>query len=284
MKRSILIPILAVIDIALLAVIIISAAASTGRTPEPDNTAHVAEQEMTFPDSPSAHTEVPIQTKPAARETAAGVSSVPAATQPEGEPEAPVHTMPEPAKTQETPASTAPETSASYEPLTSPTVPVSAETENAGVSSAPLFDVTPFDTRENARLEDFNWVTSEIVAGKCPPEAEDMVFIEALGGWKCYIWDATGTERLANMDFSGTEEALTLRFDWNYIHLGSEDQGYDDSTPDSVFHGSLKGNVEATGAGKVILTDFYRIDDHQYAFGTIMWPDGISGHLMLVRP
>ncbi len=284
MISSKLVPILAAIDIALLAVIVISAGTSAGRTPEPDNTAYVAEQEITSPVSSSAQTEAPMQITTAAPETAAGAPPAPLEAIAEAEPEAPVQTIPEPAKPQETSAPAAPETAAPYEPLTSPTVPVSPKTENAGAPSAPLFDVTPFDTREKARLEDFNWVTSDIVAGICPPEAEDMVFIEALGGWKCYIWDATGTERLANMDFSGTEEALTLRFDWNYIHLGSEDQGYDDNTPDSVFRGSLVGNVEATGAGKVILTDFYRIDDHQYAFGTIMWPDGISGHLMLVRP
>lgn len=147
-----------------------------------------------------------------------------------------------------------------------------------------VFDIAPFDTREKARLEDFNWVTPEIVSGICPQESEEMVFAEALGGWKCYIWDDTGMERLANMDFAGTEENLVLTFDWDYVHNGVQDRGYNDNTPDSVFRGSLAGNVEAEGPGKVTLTDFYRIDDHQYAFGTIKWPDGVSGHMMLVRP
>ena len=265
MISSKLVPILAAIDIALLGVILVSAGFSAGRTQETYTAVNETGQEMTSAVLPSEESE-----SNRSQETAEESLSIPATLETQKETEAPLQTVTE--------------TAAPYEPLMSPAVPVSTEKESAGASAAPFFDVTPFDTREKARLEDFNWVTSEIVAGKCPPEGEDMVFIEALGGWKCYIWDAAGTERLANMDFSGTEEALTLRFDWNYIHLGSEDQGYDDSTPDSVYHGSLKGNVEATGAGKVVLTDFYRIDDHQYAFGTIMWPDGISGHLMLVRP
>ncbi|MBO5599325.1 MAG: hypothetical protein J5943_12115 [Oribacterium sp.] len=61
---------------------------------------------------------------------------------------------------------------------------------------------TPNEVYEKARLQDFNWVTPEIVSGICPPESEEMVFIEALGGWKCYIWDDNGIERLANVHFS----------------------------------------------------------------------------------
>jgi hypothetical protein len=145
-------------------------------------------------------------------------------------------------------------------------------------------DNRSFDTSEYPTLEDFLWITPEIIAGTCPEGSENMDFPEALGGWKCYIWDDAGVERLANMKFSGTEDKIRLTFDWFYTHVGDTDEGYEDNSPDSVYEGALEGAVVAYGAGMVRLTDFYRMDDHQYAFGSISWPDGISGHLMLVRP
>ncbi len=156
--------------------------------------------------------------------------------------------------------------------------------KNTGSSQAPFSGISVFDTSERPTAADFTWITPDIIAGRCPAESENMNFPEALGGWKCYIWDGEGIERFANMDFAGTEDNLRLTFDWYYTYVGSEGRGYDDNTPDSVYKGALAGNVEAYGPGRVVLTDFYRMNDHQYAFGSIQWPDGISGHLTLVRP
>ena len=66
----------------------------------------------------------------------------------------------------------------------------------------------------------------------------------------------------------------------------SDEAVFEDTTPDFVFHGTLasSGNVETDGSGRVVLTDFYRLDDHQYAFGSMYWPDGATSYLMLVRP
>ncbi len=142
-----------------------------------------------------------------------------------------------------------------------------------------------FDTSEPPTLADFMWITPDIINGICPPDEQAMMFDEALGGWKCYIWDEYA-ERFANMYFEGTQDDLTLTFDWHYISVGSDEAVFEDTTPDFVYHGTLasSGNVEAEGSGRVVLTDFYRLDDHQYAFGSMYWPDGMTSHLMLVRP
>ena len=32
-----------------------------------------------------------------------------------------------------------------------------------------------------------------------------------------------------------------------------------------------------------VITGFYQMNAHRYAFGTFHWPDVVTGHLMLVR-
>lgn len=146
-------------------------------------------------------------------------------------------------------------------------------------------DAAYFDTSEPPTMADFMWITPDILNGICPPDEQAMMFDEALGGWKCYVFDEYA-ERFANMYFEGAEDDLTLTFDWGYISVGVYEDVYEDTTPDFVYHGTLasSGNVEADGSGRVVLTDFYRLDDHQYAFGSMYWPDGVTSHLMLVRP
>ena len=147
-------------------------------------------------------------------------------------------------------------------------------------------DVSAFDTSDRPTIKDFKWITDEIRAGRCPEEAESFYFEESLGGWKCYVVDdETGTERLANMELNGSEEDLDLRFDWYYTRI-SKDEVFEDNSPDSLFKGNVteEGEIDAQGSGKLHLTDIYRIGDHQYAFGWISWPDGMSGRLYLVRP
>ena len=75
-----------------------------------------------------------------------------------------------------------------------------------------------FDTSERPTAADFTWITPDIIAGICPAGSENMDFPEALGGWKCYIWDSEGIERFANMDFAGTEDNIRLTFDWFYTY------------------------------------------------------------------
>lgn len=169
------------------------------------------------------------------------------------------------------------------------TTEVPADTEVPGEEGKEeMRDASAYDTHDLPTIKDFKWVTPEILNGVCPDDAEAVYFEESLGGWKCYIVDEeTGVERLANMELSGKEDDLELCIDWYYARIGGKDgEAYEDNAPDSVFEGSANdsGEIEAGGPGKILLTDFYAIGDHMYAFGTIYWPDGMKGNLMLVRP
>ena len=178
------------------------------------------------------------------------------------------------------------ETEATVESSSEVTVAESASSETAVEETSNPVPV--YDTDELPKIKDFKWVTTEIQNGVCPDEAESLYFEEVLGGWKCYIIDdETGLERLANIHISGTWENLTLSIDWYYVRIGGKDgEVSEDNTPDSVFTGSVNddGEIDVTGPGRVYLTDIYRIGDHQYAFGTIYWADGMTGGIYLVRP
>lgn len=171
------------------------------------------------------------------------------------------------------------------EPVPGTTEPVPGTTEDETEEEFTL-DVSAFDTRERPHIRDFKWVTEEIRAGICPEEAESFYFEESLGGWKCYVVESEAdVERLANLELSGTEDDAELLIDWYYIRINKEEVS-EDATPDSVFKGNVtdEGELDTHGAGSLHITDIYRIDDHQYAFGKISWPDGISGSIYLVRP
>ncbi len=153
--------------------------------------------------------------------------------------------------------------------------------ENSG------FDASLYDTHELPNIKDFKWVTSDILAGVRPDDAEAIVFEESLGGWKCYIFESeTVVEHLANAELTGSVDNLILNIDWYYTRAGEEKDVFEDNSPDSVYKGYADeaGGIYVQGAGAVHLTDIYRIGEHQYAFGSISWPDGIGGRLMLVRP
>lgn len=149
-------------------------------------------------------------------------------------------------------------------------------------------DVSQYDTKDLPHIKDFKWITPEIKAGECPKEAEEIFLEESLGGWKCYIIDnETKMERLANIWIYGREEDIDLTIDWYYIRSGGKGgDAYEDNAPDSVFTGYVNeaGELEAQGPGSIRVTDIYAIGDHMYAFGTIGWPDGIKGSLFMVRP
>ena len=156
-------------------------------------------------------------------------------------------------------------------------------------TSRRAFDPADYDTDDRPTLADFTWVTMEILEGDVPEDAP-VYFSEILGGWKCYILDdpAQGSyaERLLNVTIEGTPEDITLTFDWFYTHLYNTDEGFDDSTPDSIYTGKInsEGYIETFGAGSAVLTDFYVQNGHQYAIGIMKWPDGARGYIAITRP
>ena len=93
-------------------------------------------------------------------------------------------------------------------------------------------------------------------------------------------------ERFLNVTVSGTPENAQLTFDFHYLYVSSAGEGYDETGQQGVFSGSLtdEGVIDTLGAGRVVITDFWTDGGHQYAIGTMTWPDAVRSTLMMVRP
>lgn len=112
------------------------------------------------------------------------------------------------------------------------------------------------------------------------------------GGWKAYILDDPAgvfseysIERFANIVISGSASEPEVLVDWVYVVFGDTGEGQDDSMSDSVYDGTWDGGLlDAYGAGRIVLYNFYYENGREYAVGSIMWPDGVDGAIALVRP
>lgn len=112
------------------------------------------------------------------------------------------------------------------------------------------------------------------------------------GGWKAYILDDPAgvfseysVERFANISISGSTDEPEVLVDWSYVVFGDTGEGMDDAMGDSVYKGTWDdGTIDAYGAGRIVLYDFYYDDGKEYAVGAVMWPDGVDGAIALVRP
>lgn len=112
------------------------------------------------------------------------------------------------------------------------------------------------------------------------------------GGWKAYILDDPAgvfseysVERFANISISGSAGEPEVLVDWSYVVFGDTGEGMDDAMPDSVYNGTWDdGTIDAYGAGRIVLYDFYYDGGKEYAVGAVMWPDGVDGAIALVRP
>jgi len=148
-----------------------------------------------------------------------------------------------------------------------------------------------YDTSEKPAAGDFEWVTTDILQGFVPDDAEPLDFDEAAGGWKAYIVtdpdnaENAKVEQYLNAYIGGSESDVTVLLDWYYSYVYSMEEGYDDPSPDSQFTGSWENNgIQALGPGRLDILMFYCNKDREYAVGTIMWPDGMNGVITLVRP
>lgn len=159
-------------------------------------------------------------------------------------------------------------------------------------SETPVQAQADFNTMEPPTLTDFEWVNNEIFRGQAPAGVQRLGFDEVLGSWKAYLVDLSsdGTtmkaERFLNVTVSGTPENTQLTFDFHYLYVSSAGEGYDETGQQGVFSGSLtdEGVIDTLGAGRVVITDFWTDGGHQYAIGTMTWPDAVRSTLMMVRP
>ncbi len=77
-----------------------------------------------------------------------------------------------------------------------------------------------------------------------------------------------------------------MTLDWYLIFWSNEGESFDETEmEDSIFNGKWEdGDLWASGAGTIRLTDFYGMNGKQYAIGTMDTPDGIPAYIALVRP
>lgn len=267
MKRAGAVPFLALIDVFLLAVIVFSMA--TGRSAgsgSGDN------GDIVIPVT-AAERETASQPQPATEDQQEPVS------QPPSEAEAQSETQPQPGLQQKAKPPTETQSKSEQQSASQPQPEPTLES-----------NVSAYDTTERPTLADFTWVTQDVLVGAGLTGGEPIPFSGLLGGWKCYLIDIPGegqmVERFLNVDISGTEENVTLTLDWYYIYLGDEDRGYDEDAPDSVFAGkkNADGTITAVGPGTLTIRQCVSMDGHQYAVGSLMWPDGIVSHVALARP
>ena len=159
-------------------------------------------------------------------------------------------------------------------------------------SAGKTYDARNYSTSETARLQDFLWVTQDIVKGSLPAGHDRLTeFDELIGGWKAYIIDdlngqyGSGIERLCQAAFTKDANGNGMTFTWAYIHNTKTDEGYNDYTPPTTFYGEMQnGSFHGLGTGSIDMTDFYVLNGHEYAIGTLHWPDAVTGTVFLVRP
>ncbi|MBQ6519070.1 MAG: zinc ribbon domain-containing protein [Anaerolineaceae bacterium] len=182
-------------------------------------------------------------------------------------------------------------------PITS--IPVSQPTTSIVILNGPTsqperrsYDPGKYSTTEMSRLQDFLWITQDIVHGTLPAGIDRLTtFDELLGGWKAYIIDdlngqyGSGIERLCNVNFSKDMNGKGMTFNWSYVHNTKTDEGNMDYTPPTTFYGEMQnGRFYGLGTGSIDMTAFYALGDHEYAVGQLHWPDAVIGTVFLVRP
>lgn len=152
------------------------------------------------------------------------------------------------------------------------------------------------DEANSPVADDFQWAGATwIKEGHVPERAIRLTDLETVaGGWKGYIrYEPAGAgdelvEEYLGVTVGGDRTSATLTFDWGYVIVRDGASRYDDSAGDSTFLGTWDGEAGAIYAtcesGNLEMKRFWDEDGRQYAYGTLMLPDGAMGDVYLTRP
>jgi hypothetical protein len=170
--------------------------------------------------------------------------------------------------------------------------PLPETTESGSIPTSEETGVS-LSTEERPDVGDFLWYTEDVAYEGVPSDANIIDNIDPLtGSWKALIvydpdneYDSSAMEFL-NVAIAGTAERLSLTLDWYLIFWSNEGESFDETDmEDTVFSGKWENSgLWASGAGTIRLTQFYELNEKQYAVGTIDTPDGIPALVALVRP
>ncbi len=277
LAKKIIAIILGVLNVALLAVILVSLI--TGwRIKNPDENSNNNPTEQTS-SAGEQSTKTP-ETQPSTQKPTSAPTQKPTQavtqkpTQKASEKTTQADTQKSTQKASEKPTQAATQAVTDTEPVHTP------DAESLSTSDYPsLADVQDF--KFNVQTGKHNW--------SLPSSAVKLDEVSSvLGGWKAYMLTADGddvTKHLFNINISASQNGTKLVCTWYYVLLGSENKTQDDNTPPSTFNGSWSdGTITATGTGKITLKDFYYDGSKEYAVGEFMWPDGTTAAIALVRP
>lgn len=149
-----------------------------------------------------------------------------------------------------------------------------------------------YSTPNTPVIQEFDWFTSNRDISKMPAGAQRLATFDAVqGGWKGYTYNApasehgSASEELLNVYLTGSSGDVEATFDWYYTrNLGTGDV-HESFMENTIYNGTwFAGGIEAVGMGSIRLTTFWYQDGHEYAIGTIHWPDASQGKLALTRP
>ena len=170
------------------------------------------------------------------------------------------------------------------------TLPATAERRD---NPAPSETEASLSTEKRPDLGDFLWYTEDVAYDGIPSDANIIDNMGLLtGSWKALIiydpnneYDASAMEFL-NIALAGNAENLSLTLDWYQIFWANEGESFDETDmEDGVFNGKWEnGGLWASGAGTIHLTQFYELNEKQYAVGKMDTPDGTPALVALVRP
>lgn len=147
-------------------------------------------------------------------------------------------------------------------------------------------------TGERPTREEFRWYLDDVQKNGVWKDAVQFTgFDQMLGGWKAYIvYDPyrnmdSYAEEILNVELTGPAAEAHAVLDWYAMYWEGE-APYDESKQeDSIFSGSYEnGEWYLTGSGNIIISQFYTHGGKQYAFGTLLTPDGVIADLVLMRP
>lgn len=176
-----------------------------------------------------------------------------------------------------------------------------AETSKLAESSKPAGTSNPaqskyppassMSTTDKAGLRDAEGFSWENGWTYLSPDAEQLTDYSLLtGGWKATmisdpfeLRDSLGTDYF-NVSLSGNASSAEVTINWGLRILKSVGTVDDSGNKSSLSGKFSNGKLTAVGSGSITIEGFFYDNGKEFAVGTYTWPDGVVGYIGLIRP
>lgn len=273
-KRILALIFLGTLSIALLALILVSAATGwrysffDGSKTEPHDSPPIAEANNQESETPSPAAPAGNSDEPPAGNTPPAADEPPADAPPANDP----------------PASAEP---SAGKPMADP----GAADPNATEIARYIPGAASMSTDAKANAQVAQGFTYENGGWQVISEDSEIIpdFSLLAGGWMAVMItdpDTSPYTDYLNIEIQGTESDAVLIFNWGERHFSADGKTVDESGKTSRLSGQFKdGTILAKGDGSIAMTRF--LIDHrngkEYASAIYAWPDGTRGYMGLVR-